>query len=112
MKRFFLLLSIVAFAGPAFATEVIVLTTSTLIPRTDRMTALRIQNLGPKAIFCEIGAAAVVNKSQRIQGFTPSDTDAAPDAIAFDIPAGVKVYCICGTLQVTGAATAIAETGK
>lgn len=112
MRRFFLALTIVVTAAPAFAGEVLVLGTSTEITRTARATVLLIQNLGPKPIFCEVGAAAVANTSHRIQGFTATDTGAAADELLLNVPAGVKVYCICGTPQITGAATVVTETGK
>ena len=116
MKNFVAWLAILVglcFAAPASAQvlskEVLVGSTSTQITRTDRAVSVSIQNLGPDPLFCAINTPAVVNKSHRIQAFDPA---MPADSWVFDMPSGVKVFCITANAQSTGAATIIDEAIK
>ena len=83
--------------------EVLVLTTSTLIPRTTNRNTkgIEIYNNGPNDIFCATGTAAVLNKARKIP---------AGGSWSLAISRNVQVNCIAATAnQVTGAATIVTE---
>lgn len=108
MKRRLFLVSALTFSLVAWAglsKEVLVLSTSTLIPRTVDTKGLEIMNLGPNTIWCGFGssAAAVINKSRPI---------VTNEAWSIDISANVPIYCISSVSQVTGAATVVTEATR
>lgn len=87
--------------------EVLVLTTSTRVDVGIRFRkGIEIQNLGPNAIYCTVGAGstptAVSTKARKL--------DASGGTWALDLPAGYRVSCIAASAnQVTGAATIVTE---
>ena len=92
----------IAAYGTMTQTEVLVLTTATLIPTsglTDRR-SIEIYNNGPNAIYCGTGTP-VVNKAREI----------GPDsAWAIDVGKAITLKCIAATAaQVTTAATIVTE---
>jgi hypothetical protein len=95
-------------AVPAWGAEVLVLASaSTTIPRTytDRAITQQIDNYGPNPIWCDIGVAAVVNKSHRI---------GSNENWVVDLPRGtLKVQCRAATAdQATGLATGVTEAPR
>lgn len=88
----------------AFATEVLVLTTSTRVDgaSTSYRRGVEIQNQGPNTIWCNVGTSTVVaNKARQV---LPGE------AWAVNVRAGVPIYCLASTAaQVTGAATIVTE---
>jgi hypothetical protein len=81
--------------------EVLVLTTSTEMPRLAGSKGFEIQNLGPNNIWCNIGQPAVVGTSRRLQ---------TGEFWGVGVAAPVRVYCIASTAnQVTTAATIFTE---
>lgn len=86
----------------ALQTEVLVLTTTTVMPRLKTSQGFEIQNLGPNPIWCAFGVAAVANKARLIA--------ANGGSWSAGVTGYVLVNCIAGTAnQVTGAATIISE---
>lgn len=82
--------------------EFLALTAGSFVQRRGGCRSIDIQNLGPNAIWANIGgAAAVATKSHQIlTGATWS----------IDLPAEVQVHILASTAnQVTGAATIITE---
>jgi predicted secreted protein len=105
-----LVLSVFSLSLPAIAAEhtneVLVLTSAATRVDTDTMRsrkAIEIQNLGPNAIYCAIGASAdaVLTKSRRLS---------AGETWSFTAFFGKTVYCRAATAdQITGAATIVTE---
>lgn len=94
---------------PPGSTEVLILTTSTLVPAAARKNrrAIELQNNGPNPIYCVTGKpsdgalTAVVGKSRKIA--------ANGGEWAFSATYDFTVYCITSANQATGAALAVTE---
>ena len=87
---------------PTLSQELLVGTSSTLVPALTGRRAIELQNLGPNTIYCALSATPVLTKSRRIQ---------TGESWALDLPDVIPVRCIAATAaQVTGAATIVTQT--
>lgn len=109
MKRVLTLLAVLCLSSAAFAgtftNEVLVLNSAATRVDTGLTgrRGIEIQNIGPNAIYCAVGASAdaVLTKARRLN---------AGETWALDIPVPNTVYCKAATAdQVTGAATIVTE---
>lgn len=103
MKRYISVAVLVASVAVAQSTdytqEVLVLTTSTAVPSSGPyQKGMVVQNLGPNAIFCAMGEAAVLNKGIKIE---------SGGSLSLDLGYAVGLQCITTVNQVTGAATVV-----
>lgn len=111
MRRLLPFLVVLAFASVAlagtFTNEVLVLNSAAVKVTTTNLTsrrAVEIQNQGPNAIFCAVGAQAdaVLTKSRKL--------DASGGVWSIDLLPGRDVWCKAATAdQATAAATVVTE---
>lgn len=95
-------LAALPFAVGAGTTEILTDTTATDMTPTvmTGRTYVTIQNLGPNAEWCAVGATPVTNKSTKI---------ASGDTVSLPAPATSSVQCLTSVKQVTGAASIVTQ---
>lgn len=99
----FAALAVVLVAFQAFATEVLVLTTSTQVDASASRNrkGFEIQNLGANPLYCELNGGTPVSTKSRKVG--------VGESWAADAPFGQTVNCLTSVNQTTGVATIYSE---